>query len=201
MPVMGFRDRGVEPADGFVGDGFVVRPLVPADVVLDHEAVMASREFLYHWEQDPPYPPEDFSVEDNLDDVVRMDEEHRNGTRYTYTVMNAAETQALGCIYLIPNDDRMFRTASVTSHDGTDLSSVDATVSFWVRPSTWSDGFERRLLEALLGWLRDAWSFDRAVIVTNEHLDHQIATIESLGLTRRFDYDRDRDMYTSHAYA
>lgn len=33
-----------------------------------------------------------------------------------------------------------------------------------------------------------------------EHLDHQIATIESLGLTRRFDYDRDRDMYTSHAY-
>ena len=25
--------------------------------------------------------------------------------------------------------------------------------------------------------------------------------IESLGLTRRFDYDRDKDKYTSHAYA
>jgi hypothetical protein len=57
------------------------------------------------------------------------------------------------------------------------------------------------LLDAILGWLRDQWSFERAVIVTNEKLDHQIATIESLGLTRRFDYDRDRDMYTSHAYA
>jgi RimJ/RimL family protein N-acetyltransferase len=201
MPGVSFRDEGVEPADGFMRDGFVVRPLVPSDVVLDHDAVMASREFLYHWEQDPPYPPENFSVEDNLEDLVRMDIEHHNGTRYTYTVMNATETQVLGCIYLTPNDDRMYRTARVTSHDGTDLSSVDATVAFWVRPSTWKEGFERLMLEAILGWLRDQWSFERAVIVTNEKLDHQIATIESLGLTRRFDYDRDRDMYTSHAYA
>jgi hypothetical protein len=103
---MSFRDQGVEPAVGFVGDGFLVRPLVPPDVVLDHAAVMASREFLYHWEQSPPYPPENFSVEDNLADLVRMDGEHRHGTRYTYTVMNPNETEVLGCIYLIPNDDR-----------------------------------------------------------------------------------------------
>ena len=162
---MGFADRGIEPSDGFVGDGFIVRPLVPADVVLDHDAVMASREFLYHWEQDPPYPPEDFSVEENLADLQQMDGAHRAGSRYTYTVMNTEESQVLGCIYLLPDDDRMFRTAEVTSYDGTDLSSVDATVSFWVRPSTWEDGFE------------------------------------SIGLTRRFDYDRDKDLYTSHAYA
>jgi hypothetical protein len=37
--------------------------------------------------------------------------------------------------------------------------------------------------------------------MTNEKLEHQIATIESLGLTRRFDYDREKDMYTSNAYA
>ena len=107
----------------------------------------------------------------------------------------------LGCIYLAPNDDRMYRSAEVTSYDGTDLATVDATVAFWVRMSTWEDGFERTLLEAVLRWLRDDWSLQRAVIVTNEKLDHQIATIESLGLTRHFDYDRDKDMYTSHAYA
>jgi hypothetical protein len=60
---------------------------------------------------------------------------------------------------------------------------------------------EHAVLAAVLGWLRDAWSLARPVIMTNEHLDHQIATIESLGLTRRFDYDRAKDMYTSHAYA
>jgi len=95
---MSFREQGIEPGDGFTGDGFIVRPLVPSDVVLDHEAVMSSREFLYHREQEPPYPPEDFSVDDNLDDLEQMDGEHRNGTRYTYTVMNADETQVLGCI-------------------------------------------------------------------------------------------------------
>lgn len=198
---MGFRDQGVEPADGFAGDGFIVRPLVPSDVVLDHEAVMSSREFLYHWEQDPPYPPDDFSVEDNLDDLKQMDSRHRSGFRYTYTVMNAGETQELGCIYLMANDDPIYRTAKVTSRDGTDLSSVDATVSFWVRISTWEGGFERTLLAAVLNWLKDDWPLERPVIMTNERLDHQIATIESLGLTRRFDYIRDKDMYTTHAYA
>ncbi len=198
---MSFRDQGIEPADGFSADGFIVRPLVPSDVVLDHDAVMSSREFLYHWEQDPPYPPENFSVEDNLEDLEQMDGAHREGTRYTYTVIDATETQVLGCIYLLPNDDRMYRTAEVTSHDGTDLSSVDAMVSFWVRVSTWESGFERALLEAVLRWLRDDWSLNQPVIVTNEKLDHQIATIESLGLNRRFDYDREKDMYTSHAYA
>ncbi len=196
-----FREKGIGPADAFTGDGFIVRPLVPSDVVLDHEAVMSSREFLFHWEQDPPYPPEDFTVEDNLKDLQQMDGEHHNGTRYTYTVMNADETQVLGCIYFAPSDDRMYRTAEVTSYDGTDLSSIDATVAFWVRPSTWENGFERTLLDAVLGWLQDDWSLSRPVIMTNESLDHQIATIESLGLTRRFDYDRDRDMYTSYAYA
>jgi hypothetical protein len=201
MPQMGFREQGIEPADGFTGDGFIVRPLVPSDVVLDHEAVMSSREFLSDWEQDPPYPPEDHSVEDNLKDLEKMDGEHRNGTRYTYTVMNADETEVLGCIYLLSNDDRMYRTAVVTSHDGTDLSSVDATVAFWVRVSTWKDEFERALLAAVLHWLRDDWSLARPVVMTNAKLQHQIATIESLGLTRRFDYDREKDKYTSYAYA
>ncbi len=201
MTPVSFRDRGIEPAEGFVGDGFIVRPLVPSDVVLDHEAVMSSREFLYHGEQEPPNPPEDFSVDDNLEDLEQMDGAHRDGTRFTYTVINADETQVLGCVYLLPNDDRMYRSAEVTTHDGSDLSSVDATVVFWVRVSTWNDGFERVLLEAVLGWLRNDWPFERPVILTNEKLDHQIATIESLGLTRRFDYDRDRDMYTCHAYA
>lgn len=198
---MGFREQGIEPAESFIGDGFVVRPLVPADHALDYAAVMSTREFLYHWEQDPPYPPEDFSLEDNLEDLEQKDAAHREGSRYTYTVMNADETEALGCIYLLPNDDRLYRTAEVTSHDGTDLSSVDMTVSFWVRVSTWEDGFERSLLDAVLAWLRDDWSVAQPVVLTNEHLTHQIATIESLGMTRRFDYDRDQDTYTTHAYA
>ncbi len=198
---MSFREQGIEPSDGFAGDGFIVRPLLPSDNLLDHAAVMSSREFIYHWEQDPPYPTEDFSAEDNLDDLEKMDGEHRNGTRYTYTVMNATETEALGCLNSLPNDDRMYRTAEVTSYDGTDFATVDCTLSFWVRESTWKAGFEGGLLEAVLAWLRDDWSVERPLVLTNEKLEHQIATFESVGLTRRFDYDRDKDMYTTYAYA
>ena len=92
---MSFRGQGIGPADKLLGDGFIIRPLVPSDVALDHEAVMSSREFLFHWEQDPPYPPVGFSVEDNLADVKQMDSEHLEGTRYTYTVMNPDETRCL----------------------------------------------------------------------------------------------------------
>lgn len=197
---MGFRAAGVEPAEGFAGDGFVVRPLVPADNAVDYEAVMASREFLFHWEQDPPYPPEDFSVDDNLVDLEKMHAEHEAGSRYTYTVMSADESVALGCLYLLPPDDRLYRTAEVTTHDGTDMSLVDVLLSFWVRPSTWGDGFEAALLAAVLDWFADRWPFRFPVVVTNEHLTHQIASIESLGLKRRFDYDRPKDMYTSYIY-
>ena len=198
---VGLRENGIEPVEGFSTDSFIVRRLDPSDAVLDHAAVMASREFLFHWEQDPPYPPEDFSVEDNRADLEWMGDNHTNGRRYTYTVMNVDESEAVGCIYILPGNDPIYETAEVTSHDGTDLSTIDATVSFWVRPSTWEDGFERTLLEALLDWLRDDWPLERPVIITNEKLDHQIATIESVGLTRRFDYERDKDMYTSFAYA
>lgn len=197
---MTFRDRGIEPVDGFATDTFLVRPLLPTDVVLDHDAVMATRDFLYHWEQEPPYPPADFSVEDNLADLEQMRTAHLEGTRYTYTVMTADETQVLGCIYLLPGDDRMYRSAKVMSHDGTALESLDATMAFWVRESTWAEGFERELLDAVIDWLDDVWAIEQWVVLTNEHLDHQMVTIESLGLRRRFDYDRDKDMYTSHGY-
>ncbi|MEM9465962.1 MAG: hypothetical protein AAGA90_11345 [Actinomycetota bacterium] len=197
---MTLRTQGIDAPDGFAGDGFVVRPLRPSDNPIDHEAVMSTREFLYHWEQEPPYPAEDFSLEENLEDLEQMATAHDDGIRYTFTVMNADETQALGCLYFFPNDDRMFPSAVVTSHDGTDFGSVDLVMAFWVRASTWDDGFEAVLLEAVLEWIRTDWSVSSPVVMTNEALEHQIASIESVGLVRAFDYDRDKDMYTNLVY-
>ena len=197
---MSFHTQGIDAPEGFDGTGYVVRPLRADDNELDYAAVMETREFLYHWEQEPPYPAEDFSLEENLEDLVGMVEAHRDGIRYTYTVMNADETETLGCLYFFPNDDRMYRTAEVTSHDGTDFSSIDLVLGFWVRTSTWESGFEATLLEGVLGWLRSAWSVESPVVVTNAELTSQISSIESVGLTRRFDYDREKDMYTNLVY-
>ena len=197
---MSFRTQGIDAPAGFSGDGFVVRPLLPSDNALDHAAVMETREFLYHWEQEPPYPPEDFSLEENLEDLEGMAQAHEDGIRYTYTVMNADETEVLGCLYFMPNDDRMYPSATVSSHDGSDFTTVDLLLGFWVRTSTWADGFEATLLAAVLAWIERDWSVTAPVVVTNDALDTQIASIESVGLTRRFDYDRDKDMYTNLVY-
>ena len=113
--------------------------------------------FLYHWEQTPPYPSEDWSLEDNLADLEQMRREHEAGTRYVYTVMNLDETEVLGCTYYFANDDRMWRTAEVTTGDETGFGSVDLVVAFWARADTWVDGFEQTLLDGVWGWIRDVW--------------------------------------------
>ena len=197
---MSFRTQGIDAPAGFTGDGFLVRPLRLSDNELDYAAVMSTREFLYHWEQEPPYPAEDFSLEENLADLEGMVDAHRDGVRYTYTVMNADETETLGCLYFFPNDDRMYPSAEVTSHDGTDFSSVDLVMGFWVRTSTWADGFEATLLDAVMRWIRSDWSVGAPVVVTNTELATQIASIESVGLTPKFDYDREKDLYTNLVY-
>lgn len=194
---MSFREQGIEAPAGFVGNGFLVRPLLPSDNELDYAAVMASREFLYHWEQEPPYPAEDFSLADNLADLEQMRSEHVAGTRYVYTVMASDETEVLGCTYFFPNDDRMWRTAEVTAGDASGFASVDLVVAFWARVDTWAGGFERTLLDGVWDWVRNGWSAETPVVMTNVALEHQVATIEAAGLTRRFSYDREKDMYTN----
>ena len=147
---MSFREQGIEAPAGFVGDGFLVRPLLPSDNELDYAAVMASD-----------------------------------------------ETEVLGCTYFFPNDDRMWRTAEVTAGDASGFASVDLVVAFWARVDTWAGGFERTLLDGVWDWVRNGWSAETPVVMTNVALEHQVATIEAAGLTRRFSYDREKDMYTN----
>ena len=66
---------------------------------------------------------------------------------------------------------------------------------------TWAGGFEQTLLDGVWGWVRNVWSVETPVAMTNVALEHQIATIEAAGLTRRFAYDRDRDLYTNLVFS
>ncbi|MEM7248033.1 MAG: hypothetical protein AAF533_22055 [Acidobacteriota bacterium] len=57
------------------------------------------------------------------------------------------------------------------------------------------------MLEAAWAWIREDWPVRAPALMTNAALDHQIATIEAVGLTRRFSYDREKGMYTSLVYS
>ncbi|MEZ5295387.1 MAG: hypothetical protein R2697_03655 [Ilumatobacteraceae bacterium] len=126
-----------------------------------------------------------------------MDEAHRSGSRYAHSVLNADESG--GTQLRLPPERRPDvpqRARDVPRRHRLPRRSTPPSRS--VRPSTWADGFERSLLAALLQWLRDDWSFERPVILTNEHLDHQIATIERSVSSAASTTTAYKDMYTSH---
>lgn len=47
--------------------------------------------------------------------------------------------------------------------------------SFWVRKSRLAEGMDRSVLDALLTWFEQEWSFDHPVIVANEQFEQQVA--------------------------
>lgn len=177
---------GIEAPAGVRTDDFLLRPLTADDAELDHAAVMETRELLRAWEQST-WPADDFTVAANRADLVKLEQRHAAGTAFTYTVMDRDQTECLGCVYLLAPDAKMFTGAHVTALGAHEWSRCDATVFFWVRASRLDAGLDRTLLDLLVRWLDQEWSFDAPVFVTNEQVDQQVAMLDDSGLHRRFE--------------
>lgn len=74
---------------------------------------MESREYLRTWEQ-TGWPEDGFAVAANREDLEKLERRHADREAFTYTVMNLAETECLGCVYLMPTNARMFAGAHIT---------------------------------------------------------------------------------------
>lgn len=198
---MTFHDQGVTAPVGFRTEHLIVRPIELDDVALDYEAVMSSRQSLRIWEQST-WPEDDFTVEDNRADLVKMVERHADGYAFGYTVMPPDESQCLGCIYVFATDANWLEGADVTSLvDAAHWSDVDAVVSFWVRESRVVDGLDRELVEQMRMWFSDAWNLERAVFLTAEGFAQQVAMLDASGLERCFRLVLADDAGTNVAYA
>jgi RimJ/RimL family protein N-acetyltransferase len=156
---------------------FLVRPLKATDVELDYDAVITSRaELLLHSEG--RWPREGFALEENLADLIRHEREHLDRVAFTYTVMNPAETECLGCIYIHPLR-RLLQGAGVSVEHMPDES---AYITFWVRRSRLSDNLDRRLLQALISWLREEWAFSQVTFLARKAQIRQIRLFEDIGM-------------------
>ncbi|MGI9606463.1 MAG: GNAT family N-acetyltransferase [Acidimicrobiales bacterium] len=198
---MTFSERGITPAAGLKTEDFLLRPIVAADAELDYEAVMESREFLRLWSQSS-WPEDDFTVAANREDMVEMETRHNNNYAYGYTVMNLEQTECLGCVYIFSTDAKMYVGARVAAIDKTrEWSDHHETVHFWVRKSRLAEGLDRALLDALVAWFDDDWSFQNPLFVTSEGLEQQVEMIEGTDLLRRFRIEAPADSGPSLAYA
>ncbi len=129
-------------------DEFLLRALRAADVELDYEAVMATQEVL-RLGSGGAWPRPDFTLEENLADLQGHEADFHARRGFTYTIMNPTESRCLGCVYAYPPGDNWDGVA------GGD----EAVVWFWVRPDGVANDLDRRLVAALVPWLRRDFAF------------------------------------------
>ena len=145
----------------FQADEFVFRPLRASDVELDYDAVISSSPMLRAWSQSD-WPAPGFTLEENLDDLQRHEQEHLNNKAFTYTIMNPEETFCIGCIYMNTLIQEIVNLGVCQLPDK-DEEVFAAEVRYWVRDSYSTNEFTATVLEKIIQWLDSDWYFNCVV--------------------------------------
>lgn len=80
--------------------------------------------------------PDGRSIEDNLRDLRRHADDYENRRGFTYTVLDPATADVIGCVYIYPNSDAP-RRAAVQSW--VRVSRIELDLSLWRAVSDWLD--------------------------------------------------------------
>lgn len=157
----------------------LLEPLKPEHVELDYAAVMESRKQLRLW-SGSLWPADDFTLEENLQDVQWHWREHQDRVAFTYTVLDPVRSVCLGCVYARP----LVELLPANPGELANIAADETLVRFWVRSSRLDGDLERHLLDTLLNWLDDAWSFSRVFFQTAKLNTRQSALFENYALRR-----------------
>ena len=128
----------LSPSAGFEQAGLLIEPLSVNHVVIDFEAVYASRQKLYRKYKNPARWPLNINLHDNLVDLGWHEKEFRDGASFAYTVINPDRKICYGCIYIIPTTQ-------------------GPTLSFWLRSDGQSPLDEATFEVMIREWLARDW--------------------------------------------
>ena len=167
---MKFHSDECQVPDGFRTDEFIFRPLRSTDVELDYDAVITSSLYLRDWSQSA-WPADGFTLEENLEDLQRHEQEHSESKAFTYTIVNPDETKCLGCIYINSLDPEII-DLGICGNSPSD--SHGGSVRFWVRKSLIVTDAHRAVRDAIFKWLERGWYFDCFVCLVSQADPHQI---------------------------
>jgi RimJ/RimL family protein N-acetyltransferase len=126
-------------------DQFRLRMLSVGDVEKDYEAVIESRELLHS--MGSSWPREGFTIEENLADLERHQQEFLDREAFAYTVVSLEESRVLGCVYINP----------------TDRGNAEAKVHMWVRQSEYDKGLDGVLFQTVKKWMESSWPFNHVI--------------------------------------
>ena len=135
---------------------FRLRMLTVDDVGKDYEAVMSSREHLRSLvsmeDKNNTWPEEKMTIEEDLEDLRRHQDEFLKRKAFAYTVVNLDESRCLGCVYIDPSEKK----------------GIDAEVTLWAISGELGNGLEKRLLKTIKGWVEEKWPFNNAEYPLNK---------------------------------
>jgi hypothetical protein len=137
-----FVPRDFEVPLGLATQQFVLEPLGPEHNERDYEAWTSSMEHIHatpgwgasRW-------PREMTLDENRADLERHADDFRKRTGFTYTVLDPASPEVIGCVYVYPLPD----------------SEHDARVLSWVRAS--HAELDVPLWRAVSDWLSSDWPF------------------------------------------
>jgi len=140
----------------FVPENFVVPPILETkhfrlrmlsvdDVEKDYEAVIETRERFHS--MGLSWPREGFTIEENLADLERHQQEFLDRKAFAYTVVSLDESRVLGCVYINP----------------TESDNVNARVRMWVRQSEYNQGLDPILFNEVKKWIGSSWPFKKVI--------------------------------------
>ena len=136
----GFVPVGFVPPAGLVTESFRLEPLGPEHNERDHAAWSSSIEHIHAtpgWEADPDDPwPFPMSASRNLADLEMHARHSRDRKGFTYTVLDPATDDVIGCVYIYPGRVQSWVRAS---HAELDLALWQA-VSDWLASGAWPLG-------------------------------------------------------------
>lgn len=146
MTSQGFVLGVFEPPTSLVTDRFHLEPLGPQHNHADHAAWMSSIEHILSTPgyADGRWPPRaGMTLEENLADLRRHADDFTHRAGFTFTVLDPADDDVIGCVYLYPS----------ASDDW------DVTVHSWVRADR--SGLDAPLADAVANWLATDWPWER----------------------------------------
>jgi RimJ/RimL family protein N-acetyltransferase len=132
------------PPSSLVTDRFRLEPLGPQHNDSDYEAWSSSVEHIHAtpgWETSSW--PDDRSLDHNLRDLRRHADDFEKRRGFTYTVLDPAGGEVIGCLYIYPDEDEQH----------------DARVLSWVTASRAE--LDVPLWRAVTDWLERDWPFER----------------------------------------
>jgi hypothetical protein len=133
---------------------YIVKRIRKTDNPKDYKAILANSKLinkirggkLCHTN----WPPPDFSLEDNLKDVVSFEKQAQEKTSFTYIIWDKEEKNYLGCIYIFSIEKKYPELKD----------KFDIDFSMWVVQDVYDRGEYPRVYRLVWDWLKNDWPFD-----------------------------------------